>query len=168
MIDTEIVGPDWAERAAGLKAEGWQLAGLSGLDRLHLGFEHRFGAVAHLLHHESKEWQSLHLAATGEPPTLPSITSVWPTANFFEREIFDLFGIHFEGHPKLERILMPEEWEGHPLRKDYAVGKVPVDFLEQPLLQIHSPGQSPASTVAGQPTDEYGQPERARRRTDQS
>jgi NADH:ubiquinone oxidoreductase subunit C len=167
VIETEILGPEWGDRARELRGEGWQLAGLSGLDRLHLGFEHRFGVVAHLLHHERKEWQSLHVAATGEPPTVPSVTPIWPTANFFEREIFDLFGVHFEGHPNLTRILMPEEWEGHPLRKDYGVGKVPIDFLEQPLLQIHSPGQSPRSTEAQQKTDEYGQSERAQRRSDQ-
>ena len=53
--------------------------------------------------------------------TLDSITPVWPSANFYEREIFDLFGISFNNHPNLKRIMMPEDWVGHPLRKDYPV-----------------------------------------------
>jgi NADH-quinone oxidoreductase subunit C len=54
-------------------------------------------------------------------PTIDSITPVWPSANFYEREVWDLFGVRFAGHPSLRRIMMPEEWAGHPLRKDYPV-----------------------------------------------
>jgi NADH-quinone oxidoreductase subunit C len=67
--------------------------------------------------------QRIRLTArvSGDDPRIDSITSVWPSANFYEREIFDLFGVHFPGHPRLTRIMMPDNWEGHPLRKDYPV-----------------------------------------------
>ena len=83
--------------------------------------EPRFEVCYHLLSHTRKERVRLKVKLTGNDPSVESITSVWPAANFFEREIFDLFGVRFEGHPNLRRILMPEDWEGHPLRKDYPV-----------------------------------------------
>jgi NADH-quinone oxidoreductase subunit C len=83
--------------------------------------EPRFEVVYHLLSMKRKERVRLKAQLPGFDPTLESITTVWPAANFFEREIFDLFGVRFQGHPYLRRILMPEDWEGHPLRKDYPV-----------------------------------------------
>lgn len=64
----------------------------------------------------------------GENPTIPSIEGVYPNANWHERELWDMFGIHIEGHSDLRRILMPYEWEGHPLRKDYPLGYEEVQF----------------------------------------
>ncbi len=157
MSTVEIRSEEWSERARALKAEGWWLADLCGLDRMHLGFEDRFGVVAQFLNRKLKERMTVHIAAAGEPPTVPSVVGLWSTADFMEREAFDLFGIVFEGHPNLTRILMPDEWEGHPLRKDYGVGKVPIDFIEQPFLQIKGPGQGPNTEDAQQEVDQYGQ-----------
>ena len=81
--------------------------------------EPRFEVVYHLLSLQSAERLRLKVRAGGENPGVESLVSVYPCANAFEREVFDMFGIQFAGHPYLRRILMPEDWEGHPLRKDY-------------------------------------------------
>jgi NADH-quinone oxidoreductase subunit C len=83
--------------------------------------EPRFEVVYHLLSIPKKERVRLKVRLPSGSPTLDSVTSVWPGANYFEREVFDLFGVRFIGHPYLRRIQMPEDWEGHPLRKDYPV-----------------------------------------------
>jgi NADH-quinone oxidoreductase subunit C len=83
--------------------------------------EPRFEVVYHLLSIPKKERVRLKVRLHGAHAVVESLTSVWPSANFFEREVFDLFGVRFTGHPYLRRILMPEDWEGHPLRKDYPV-----------------------------------------------
>ena len=83
--------------------------------------EPRFHVVYHILSHSLKERVRLVAQVESVDPTIDSITSVWPSANFYEREVWDLFGVRFNGHPNLRRIMMPEEWQGHPLRKDYPV-----------------------------------------------
>jgi NADH-quinone oxidoreductase subunit C len=83
--------------------------------------EPRFEMAYHLLSMARKERVRLKVKLSGDDPVIESITSIWPSANFFEREVFDLFGIRFLGHPYLRRIMLPEDWEGHPLRKDYPV-----------------------------------------------
>jgi NADH-quinone oxidoreductase subunit C len=70
----------------------------------------------------------LETAVTAEDPHLPSVTAVYPTADWQERENYDMFGIIYDGHPNLTRILMPDDWEGHPQRKDYPLGGVPVEY----------------------------------------
>lgn len=81
----------------------------------------RFQLSYHLLSHAYKERIRLRVMVDEADPAVESITPIWVGANFYEREVFDLFGIRFEGHPDLRRIMMPEEWKGHPLRKDYPV-----------------------------------------------
>jgi NADH-quinone oxidoreductase subunit C len=81
----------------------------------------RFQLSYHLLSHKFREYIRLRVFVDESDPVVDSITPVWPAANFYEREVFDLFGIRFAEHPDLRRIMMPDEWEGHPLRKDYPV-----------------------------------------------
>ncbi len=81
--------------------------------------ELRFEMVYHLLSLETGERLRLKAPVPGDDPRIESMTPVWPGAEAFECEMYDLFGIYFEGHPDLHRILLPDDWEGHPLRKDY-------------------------------------------------
>jgi NADH-quinone oxidoreductase subunit C len=81
----------------------------------------RFQLSYHILSHGYKERIRLVVMVDEADPSVESITPIWPGANYYEREIFDLFGIRFEGHPNMRRIMMPEDWKGHPLRKDYPV-----------------------------------------------
>ena len=155
----------WVERAESMRAEGWIMVDLAGLDRLGLAGaaerDHRFEIVCQLVRRDVKQRTSLHVTAEGDPPTIPSVTHVWGIAAFAEREAFDMYGIHFEGHEGLSRILMPDEWSGHPLRKDYGVGKITIDFKPQPFLQTDTPGQSTHGVGSDVATDALGQIEQA-------
>jgi NADH-quinone oxidoreductase subunit C len=81
----------------------------------------RFQVSYHIVSHQYREILRLRAFVHEADASIESVTSVWAGANYYEREVFDLFGIRFEGHPNLRRIMMPEEWKGHPLRKDYPV-----------------------------------------------
>jgi NADH-quinone oxidoreductase subunit C len=83
--------------------------------------EPRFQLSYHILSMSLKQRLRLVVQLNSDNAAVDSITSVWPSANFYEREVFDLFGVDFPGHPRLTRIMMPTDWEGHPLRKDYPV-----------------------------------------------
>jgi NADH-quinone oxidoreductase subunit C len=158
VAGARIANSEWIERARALRADGWLLMDLCGVDRMSIPeAETRFDIAVQLIHLERKERSSLLIGAEGDPPTVASVTEVWPGASFMEREAYDMFGIVFENHPNLSRILMPDDWEGYPLRKDYGVGKVPVEFIPQPFLQIESPGQAPNASEAAVQLDEFGQ-----------
>jgi NADH-quinone oxidoreductase subunit C len=90
----------------------------------------RFELVYQLRNMETHEEVRVRAYVPEDDPRLPSAHDIYPPANWDERETWDLFGIEFEGHPDLTRILMPEDWVGHPLRRDYPVGGEPVDFSE--------------------------------------
>ena len=98
----------------------------------YLDREPRFEVVVNLLSQRHRHRLRLRCGVPAEDPVLPTLTGVYPGANFYEREVYDLIGIAFDGHPVLTRILMSDDWEGHPLRKDYAVGSVPVQFKSSP------------------------------------
>ncbi len=88
----------------------------------------RFEVVVTLMSHEARRRVRLRVQVSADDPCVPTLFDLFPGTENPEREVFDMFGIRFDGHPDMTRILMPEDWEGHPLRKDYAVGIVPVRF----------------------------------------
>ncbi|MBA2437362.1 MAG: NADH-quinone oxidoreductase subunit C [Actinomycetota bacterium] len=92
----------------------------------------RFEVMAVLLSFERRERVRLRVQVPETDPVVSSLYDLHPGSEAMEREVFDMFGIVFEDHPDLTRILMPEDWEGHPLRKDYAVGRIPVQFKGAP------------------------------------
>lgn len=94
------------------------LVDLTALD--YLGDEDRWCLVYHLFSHSSKLLVRVK-SRLGEGEVAPSVSSIWKSANWMEREVFDMFGIEFTGHPDLKRILLPDDWNGHPLRKDYDI-----------------------------------------------
>ncbi len=102
------------------------LSDITGID--YYPQEPRFGIAYHLYSMIHNRSLRLKVMLPGEEPTVPSVVSIYPAANWSEREIYDLFGVTFTGHPDLRRILMPENWEGHPLRKDYPLGYETVQF----------------------------------------
>jgi NADH-quinone oxidoreductase subunit C len=92
----------------------------------------RFEIVVNLLSLQLRERVRIRLQVPEDDLMIPSLFHLYPGTEAMEREAFDMFGIRFDGHPDLTRILMPEEWEGHPLRKDYSPGRVPVQFKDAP------------------------------------
>jgi NADH-quinone oxidoreductase subunit C len=92
----------------------------------------RFEVVVGLRNHRERTMLRLRVQVPESDPVVPSLVDLHPGADAMEREAFDMFGVRFDGHPDLTRILMPESWEGHPLRKDAASGRVPVQFKGAP------------------------------------
>jgi NADH-quinone oxidoreductase subunit C len=108
------------------------LSDVTAVDRLRLPQPSpRFEVVYHLYSLQFRRRLRLKVRVD-DGQAVPTVSGLWPTANWHEREVFDLFGVLFEGHPDLRRILMPEDWEGHPLRKDYPIEASPKWWEEEP------------------------------------
>ena len=135
--DEWVVSVDAAEfhdLVAAAKAGGFNaFVDLCGVD--YLRRDPRFEVVITLLDMSIPMRLRVRVGVDGTEPRLATASDVFPGANFYEREAYDLFGIDFPGHPDLTRILLPDEWEGHPLRKDYDVGSVPIQFKESHKVQ---------------------------------
>ncbi len=128
----------WRSTAEALFADNWtMLVDITAVDfltyatarQLPAGVDpERFEVVASLVRFDNGDRIRMRAQVPEDDPTLDSLYAIYPGSDYQERETFDMFGITFEGHPDLSRILMPEEWVGHPLRKDFAQGEIPVQF----------------------------------------
>ena len=119
---------EWRSFAEAAKEAGFEVCvDVTAVDWMRQKAE-RFEIVASLLSMRHRLRLRMIAPVGRVDPTIDSLVPVWPGANYAEREAYDMFGIVFDGHPDLTRILMPDDWDGHPLRKDFGVGGVPVQF----------------------------------------
>jgi NADH-quinone oxidoreductase subunit C len=131
----------YLELLGALKADGYDMCvDVCGVDYLAFServvppavTRERFEVVVNLASIASRKRVRVRAQVPEDDPSIPTLFALWPGTEATEREVYDMFGIRFDGHPDLTRILMPEDWEGYPLRKDYAVGRIPVQFKEAP------------------------------------
>lgn len=140
-LGTDVLFPtldQYLELMTGLRADGFNMIiDLTAVDYLSYGANRglpadmvaqRFEIVVSVRSTDTRELVRVRLQVDDAELTVPSLFDVWPGTEALEREVFDLFGINFDNHPDLSRILMPEDWVGHPLRKDFAIGSIPVQF----------------------------------------
>ncbi|GAC1438950.1 MAG: hypothetical protein NVSMB51_15950 [Solirubrobacteraceae bacterium] len=123
----EVAPPAIGEVLEALRMHGYAfLASLHGVD--YYPEEPRLGVIYELLDMTRVDRLTVKLRVSSVDPVVPSVTPRWPTANHQEREVYDMFGVRFDGHPDLRRILMPEDYEGFPQRRDFPIGGEPVLF----------------------------------------
>ena len=133
------------EVLASLREKGYAfLASVHGVD--HYPEEPRLGVIYELLDMDSVDRITVKLRVPLDAPTVASVSEDWPTANHQEREIYDMFGVVFEGHPDLRRILMPEDYEGHPQRRDFPLGGEPVIFTRDEAGLLEAREEEATST----------------------
>jgi len=129
-----VPAPDLARLAQAARAAGFEMcADITVVDYLRVR-RVRFEVVVNLLSLQHNRRLRILVPVTEDDPEVPSLVPVYPGANFLEREAYDMFVIRFTGHPDLTRILMPDDWMGHPLRRDFDVGAVPVQFKASPRV----------------------------------
>jgi len=134
----EIEPPQIRAVLAALRERGYRaLMSVHGVD--YYPEEPRLGVLYELLDMERVDRVTVKLRVNTETPTVPSVTPQWPTADHQEREVYDMFGVRFDGHPDLRRILMPEDYEGYPQRRDFPIGG-------EPVLFTHNDATSPGWT----------------------
>jgi NADH-quinone oxidoreductase subunit C len=137
MIEEEVVNirsEDLHKKISELKNAGYEmLIDLTVVD-WYRKRDNRFELVVNLLSLSKKKRIRIFSDILNENLECESLTDIYPGANFYEREAFDMYGIIFLGHPDLTRILMPDDWIGHPLRKDFGLGKIPVQFKNAPKV----------------------------------
>lgn len=137
MIEEQVVNilsKDLHTKVSELKSEGYEmLVDLTVVD-WYRKRDDRFELVINLLSLSKKKRIRILSTILNENLECESLTDIYPGSNFYEREAFDMYGIIFLGHPDLTRILMPDDWIGHPLRKDFGLGKIPVQFKNAPKV----------------------------------
>jgi NADH-quinone oxidoreductase subunit C len=121
-----------------------RLSDLTAVDYLGFDQEPRFGVIYQLQSRETLQRLRLRALVPEEDPFIATVVEQYPVANWLEREVYDMFGIGFLGHPNLTRILMPEDWEGHPLRKDFPLGSEEISFSFN-IAAAYAPGTQPES-----------------------
>jgi NADH-quinone oxidoreductase subunit C len=136
-MNTEILNvntEEYKEVIKNIKKDGYEMmVDLTAVD-WYRKKEPRFELVVQFLSVSKNSRKTVKVKINDENLNIPTITDLYPGANFYEREVFDMFGIEFENHPDMTRILMPDDWIGHPLRKNYGSGRIPVQFKNAPKV----------------------------------